>query len=58
MIRGLADVVPKDYDIQIVNSKMEGLLNILESYDSGYTYNLETFKADAEKHNVPFKNLM
>ena len=37
---------------------MEGLLKILESYDYGYTDNLETFKAEAEKHNVPLKDLM
>lgn len=33
-------------------------MNILDSYDSGYTYNLETFKVEAEKYNVPLKNLM
>ena len=57
-VKRLAHVVAKDYDIQIVNSKMEGLLKILESYDYGYTDNLETFKAEAEKHNVPLKDLM
>jgi hypothetical protein len=57
-VKRLADVVAKDYDIQIVNSKMEGLLKILEFYDYGYTDNLETFKAEAERHNVPLKGLM
>ncbi|MFY9872780.1 MAG: hypothetical protein WAK17_23980, partial [Candidatus Nitrosopolaris sp.] len=54
----LADVVAKDYDIRIVNSKMEGLLKILESYDYVYANNLETFKAEAERHGVPLKYLM
>src|SRR5215472_590339 len=57
-VKRLSDVVARDYDIQIVNSKMEGLLKILESYDSGYTNNLETFKAHAEKHGIPLKDLM
>jgi hypothetical protein len=57
-VKRLADVVAKDYDIQIVNSKMEDLLKILESYDYGYTDNLETFKAEAERYNVPLKDLM
>jgi hypothetical protein len=43
-VKRLAGVVAKDYDIQMVNSKMEGLLNILECYDSGYIDNLDNFK--------------
>ena len=37
---------------------MEGLLKILKSYDYAYTNNLETFKAEAERHGVPLKYLM
>jgi hypothetical protein len=43
-VKRLAGVVAKDYDMQMVNSKMEGLLNILECYDSGYIDNLDNFK--------------
>ena len=57
-VKRLADVLTKDYDIQVMNSKIEGVLNILECYDSGYENNLETFKAEAEKHGIPLKDLM
>jgi urate oxidase len=57
-VKRLADVVARDYDIQIVESKLEDLSKILERYDYGYANHLETFKAEAEKHNVPLKGLM
>jgi hypothetical protein len=57
-VKRLAEIVANDYDIQIMNSKIEGALNILECYDYVYKDNLKTFKAEAEKHGIPLKDLM